>query len=101
MEPGKLVVAIVGEGTGLGDRSAVTSSRVYLVDTASGEVRQIGAGLLPVYRSPIYTRLAPGATPSAGSEATKLFYGYGPHGRTIVHLDPATGEQHLLLGRAD
>lgn len=78
--PGKLVV-------GIGDDDSRYAS--WLADLDAGTVAKIADGLRPV-RS-LWT------TPAAGSPATKLFYGRGQ--RSLVHLDPVTGERRVLLGK--
>jgi hypothetical protein len=86
---GRLIVAAGGE-------SAQSLSRsIFVVDLASGDVRQVADRLFPVVHFARWMSNQPDYQPEPGSEATKLFYGPG---RSLVHFDPLTGEQRLLLG---
>lgn len=79
IEPGRLVV-------GIADPNFHYAS--WLVDLDAASTRKIADDLRPV-RS-LWTSI------ETGSDATKLFY--GPGQRSLVHLDPLTGERKVLLG---
>ncbi len=81
-EPGKIVV-------GATDNSFWEGAASYLVDADGGGARKIADDLTPVSWSYIPVRPVP-----AGSEAAKLFYGPG---RSLVRLDPLTGERRVVL----
>jgi hypothetical protein len=87
--PGKLVVAAEGIA------SERESRAIFLVDLSSGEVRKVGDRLFPVVYSAGWISNRPNYQPEPGSEATRLFFGPG---RSLVHLDPLTGERRVILG---
>jgi hypothetical protein len=62
--------------------------KAWLVGLDDGSLRKIADDL-----GPLHLRQA---TPDLGSEATKLFY--GPGQRSLVRLDPVTGERRVVLG---
>ena len=76
--PGQLVVGVGAEGS---------HYTAWLVDLETRSVRKAADELWPV-RS-FWT------SPDTGSPATKLFY--GPGQRSLVRLDPLTGERKILL----
>lgn len=86
--PGVLIVAAGG------DSSERASRTIYVADLSSGEVRRVGDRLFPtVFMAGFFSR-QPNYMPAPGSEATKLFYGPG---RSLVRLDPTTGDRRVIL----
>jgi hypothetical protein len=81
--PGELVVATRP------DNAFWEGAASYLVDADDGSVRKIADDLAPVSWSFLSARPVP-----AGGESGKLFYGPG---RSLVRLDPATGERRTIL----
>ena len=77
--PGQLVVGITDEKF---------DSTSWIVDLETAAVRKIGEHLWPVRNR--WSSVEP------GSDATKLFY--GPGQRSLVRLDPLTGQRKALLG---
>jgi hypothetical protein len=61
---------------------------IWLADLREGSIRKVADGLFPIW--------AFGARPRLGSDATKLFY--GSDARSLVRLDPLTGERRVILG---
>jgi hypothetical protein len=90
--PGKLVVAAGGVA------SERESRAIFLVDLSSGEVRKVGDRLFPVVYLAGWISNRPNYQPEPGSEATRLFYGPG---RSLIHLDPLTGERRVILGQGE
>ena len=74
---GQLVVAITDKKF---------DSTLWITDLETAAVRKIGERLWPI-RSSV----------EPGSDATRLFY--GPGQRSLVRLDPLTGQRRLLLGQ--
>jgi hypothetical protein len=81
--PGRIVIA------GRPDNAFWEGAASYLVDADRGTVRKIADDLAPVSWSFLSVRPLP-----AGTEAGKLFY--GPR-RSLVRLDPETGERRVIL----
>lgn len=86
--PGKLIVAAGGDA---GKRASRT---IFLVDLSSGKVRQVADRLFPAAYLAGWLSGRLNYLPEPGSEATKLFFGPG---RSLVHLDPLTGERRVIL----
>ena len=74
----------------VGCTDASSKRAIWLADLREGSIRKVADGLSPVW--------AFGARPGLGSEATKLFY--GPDQRSLVRLDPLTGQRREILGAA-
>ena len=89
--PGKVVVAAGGS-------AQVRESRtIFVADLSSGAVVKVADGLFPICSYLSYAA-TPDSVPAPGSEATKLFYGAG---RSLVRLDPLTGERRVILGKGE
>jgi len=72
---------------GIEDRALSFSA--WLADLNAGTVRKVADDLMPVANAR--------AIAGVGSEATKLFH--GPRNQSLARLDPATGQQTVILGK--
>lgn len=89
--PGQVVVGI-GSGPITQERANRT---IYLANVNIGETRRVADHLYPIAHLAGLLSYQPNVEPAAGSEAAKLFYGPG---RSLIHLDPLTGERRTILG---
>jgi hypothetical protein len=93
--PHRIVVAV--NSSDKNDDAMRRSWKTISVDAATGVVVPLGDGLVPANSSFWWSGTAVMPTPEAGSPSSRLFFDTDSR---LVRLDPATGAQTVLLGRA-
>ena len=94
---GRIIVVVRPARPEPATRNAVVlTSKIFVVDTTTGEVRQVATGLFPA-STPLWST-DPSLTHSPGSDAARLFF---DPGFSLVRLDPTTGERRKILAGKD